>query len=132
MLGLNSAHQVLEIAALMLEANIARGQRNYKRAAELFNKAAQTEDKLNYDEPPDWYLPPRESLGAVLLQDGRPAEAEAVFREELQRHAKSPRAYFGLAECLHAESKTAAEAAARKEFEQAWKHADTVLRMDTL
>ncbi len=65
---------------------------------------------MNYDEPPDWYLPPRESLGAVLFLDGRAKEAEAVFREELKQHAKNPRALFGLAECLRAQGKSAQEA----------------------
>jgi tetratricopeptide (TPR) repeat protein len=132
MLGFNSAHQVLDIAALMLEANIARGQRNYKRAAESLNKAAQAEDKLNYDEPPDWYLPPRESLGAVLFTDGRYADAEAAFRAELKAHAKNPRALFGLAECLQAQKKTAEAGSVRKEFEAGWKNADTKLKMSDL
>ena len=131
-LGFNSAHQLLDIAAGMLEANIARAQRNYKRAADLLTKAAQAEDKLNYDEPPDWYLPPRESLGAVLFTDGRYAEAEAAFRAELKAHAKNPRALFGLAECLQAQKKTAEAANVRKEFEAGWKNADVKLKMSDL
>jgi tetratricopeptide (TPR) repeat protein len=132
MLGFNSAQQVLGIAAGMLDGYIARGQRNYKRAAELLGKAAQAEDKLNYDEPPDWYLPPRESLGAVLFTDGRYNEAEAAFRAELKAHAKNPRALFGLAECLQAQKKTAEAATVRKEFEAGWKNADVKLKMSDL
>jgi tetratricopeptide (TPR) repeat protein len=132
MLGFNSAQQVLGIAAGMLDGYIARGQRNYKRAAELLSKAAQAEDKLNYDEPPDWYLPPRESLGAVLFTDGRYADAEAAFRAELKAHAKNPRALFGLAECLQAQKKTAEAATVRKEFEAGWKNADIKLKMSDL
>ena len=131
-LGFNSAHQVLDIAAGMLEANIARAQRNYKRAAELLSKAAQEEDKLNYNEPPDWYLPPRESLGAVLFTDGRYADAEAAFRAELKARARNPRALFGLAECLQAQKKMAEAAAVRKEFEAGWKRADSKLKMSDL
>ncbi len=130
--GYNTAGQVFEIASLMLDADIARAHHDYKQAAALLVKAAQAEDALNYDEPPDWYLPPRESLGAVLLLDGKPAEAEAVFREELKAHPKNPRALFGLAESLRAQGKAAEEAAARKEFEEGWKHADTRLRMEDL
>jgi tetratricopeptide (TPR) repeat protein len=130
--GYNTAGKIFEIASWMLDANIARAQHDYIKAAALFTKAALAEDALNYDEPPDWYLPPRESLGAVLFLDGRPAEAEAVFREELKMHAKNPRALFGLAECLHAQSKAGDEAAVRKEFEDGWKHADTPLRMEDL
>jgi tetratricopeptide (TPR) repeat protein len=132
MLGFNSAQQVLGIAAGMLNGYIARGQRNYKRAAELLSKAAQAEDKLNYDEPPDWYLPPRESLGAVLFTDGRYADAEAAFRAELKAHAKNPRALFGLAECLQAQKKTGEAATVRKEFEAGWKNADVKLKMSDL
>ena len=130
--GYNSAEQIFDIAAWMLDANIARVRHDYKEAAELLTKAALAEDALNYDEPPDWYLPPRESLGAVLFLDGRPAEAEAVFRTELKVHPKNPRALFGLAECLHAQGKTSGEAAARKAFEEGWKYADTRLSIEDL
>ncbi len=98
----------------------------------MLTKAALAEDALNYDEPPDWYLPPRESLGAVLLLDGRPKEAEDVFRVELKNHAKNPRAFFGLAKCLRAQGKSAEEAAVRKEFDEGWKHADMRLRLEDL
>ncbi len=130
--GYNTAGQIFAIAGWMLDANIARARRDYRQAAALLTKAAEAEDALNYDEPPDWYLPPRESLGAVLLLDHRPKEAEAVFRAELKAHAKNPRALFGLAECLHALSNAGEEAAVRKEFEEGWKHADVQLRMEDL
>ncbi len=130
--GYNTTGQIFEMAGLMLDANIARQKHDYKQAASLLNKAALAEDALNYDEPPDWYLPPRESLGAVLLLDGRAKEAEAVFREELRRHARNPRALFGLAECLRLQGRSAEEAAVRKGFEDGWKHADIRLRMEDL
>jgi tetratricopeptide (TPR) repeat protein len=130
--GYNTAGQIFEIATWMLDANIARARRDYKQAAALLTKAALAEDALNYDEPPEWYLPPRESLGAVLFLDGRPSEAETVFRAELKAHPKNPRALFGLAESLHAQAKVGDEAAVRKEFEEGWTHADTRLRMEDL
>jgi tetratricopeptide (TPR) repeat protein len=130
--GYNTAGQIFEIATSMLDATIARAHHDYKRAASLLTKAALAEDALNYDEPPDWYLPPRESLGAVLLLDGHAGDAEAVFREELKQHAKNPRALFGLAEALHAQGKTSEEGAVRKEFTEGWKHADTELRIEEL
>jgi tetratricopeptide (TPR) repeat protein len=130
--GYNTAGQVLEIATATLDASIARSRRDYKQAAALLKKAALAEDALNYDEPPDWYLPPRESLGAVLFLDGHSSEAEAVFREELKQHAKNPRALFGLAECLHAQGKTSEENAVRREFGEGWKHADIQLRIQDL
>jgi tetratricopeptide (TPR) repeat protein len=130
--GYNTNGQIFDIAAWMLDAGIARGRHDYKQAEVMLAKAAKTEDALNYDEPPDWYLPPRESLGAVLLLDGRPAEAEAVFRAELKAHPKNPRALFGLAESLHVQGKTREEAPVRKAFQDGWTHADTQLRIQNL
>jgi tetratricopeptide (TPR) repeat protein len=130
--GYNTAGQIFEIAGAMLDANIARAKHNYKASAVMLTRAAQVEDALNYDEPPDWYLPPRESLGAVLFLDGHAKEGEAAFREELKQHPKNPRALFGLAECLRAQGKTSEEAAVQKQFEDGWKHADIQLRMEDL
>jgi tetratricopeptide (TPR) repeat protein len=130
--GYNTTSQIYAIAGAMLDANIARAHRDYKQAASLLAKAAKAEDALNYDEPPDWYLPPRESLGAVLLLDGHAQDAEAVFRDELKSHAKNPRALFGLAESLKAQRKSSEEAVARKDFEAGWKHADVQLRIEDL
>jgi tetratricopeptide (TPR) repeat protein len=131
-LGYNSASKVFQVAGLMLDASIARARGDKKHAVELLTKAAQAEDALNYDEPPDWYLPPRESLGAVLYSDGRYGEAETTFRAELKAHARNPRALFGLAESLKAQGKSGEEASVRKEFEAGWKRADTQLRMADL
>ncbi len=130
--GYNTTGQIFQIAQLMLDANIAKAKHDYKQAASLLNKAALAEDALNYDEPPDWYLPPRESLGGVLLLDGRAKDAEAAFREELKQHPKNPRALYGLAECLRAQGKAVQEAAVRKEFVDGWKHADIQLRIEDL
>jgi tetratricopeptide (TPR) repeat protein len=130
--GYNSAHPVLDLAAVMLDATMARARRDYPQAAELLRKAAQAEDRLNYNEPPDWYLPPRESLGAVLFTDGHYSDAEAVFRAELKAHPKNPRALFGLAECLRVQKKTAEQATVRKDFESGWKNADVKLSMADL
>jgi tetratricopeptide (TPR) repeat protein len=132
MLGFNPARQTLDIARMMLEANIARSGKDYKQAAEILNKAAQAEDGLNYDEPPDWYMPPREPLGAVLFADGRVAEAESVFRAELKAHPKNPRALFGLSECLTSQGKKDEAAKVRSEFEAGWKYADVKLTMADL
>lgn len=132
MLGFNSARGLLELAQLMLDASIARGRHDLTQSADLLRKAVHKEDVLNYNEPPDWYLPPRESLGAVLFEGGRFSEAEAVFSAELKVHAKNPRALFGLAESLQRQGKTAEAARVRKEFDEAWKYADLTLRIEDL
>ena len=58
---------------------------------EHFHQAARIEDSLAYDEPPDWYIPPRESLGRAYMTASHYAEAERTFREELARHPHSGR-----------------------------------------
>ncbi len=87
--GLNKASDILKIADRMLAARIASSRGDRGRAAELLKEAVATEDSLAYDEPPAWFLPAREALGALLLADGRAAEAESVFREDLKHNPRA-------------------------------------------
>lgn len=129
---LNSASHVLSIAQTVLDARIALAKRDHKAAAEHLQKAAEAEDTLNYAEPPGWYLPVRESLGGLLMMTGAYAEAEKVFRADLERNPRSGRSLFGLQESLKAQGKTYAAHMIQQEFETAWKNADTKLRMEDL
>jgi hypothetical protein len=74
----------------------------------------------------------RESLGAALFLAGRPAEADKVFREDLDKNPRNPRSLFGLWESLKAQKKSADAAWIRPEFQEAWKNADVDLRMEDL
>jgi len=130
--GLNKAGDILKIADRVLAARIAAARGERGRAAELLREAVATEDALAYDEPPAWFLPARETLGAVLLADGRAAEAEAVFREDLKHNPRSGRSLFGLAKSLEAQRKARAAADARRRFDAAWKDADTRLKLEDL
>jgi hypothetical protein len=130
--GLNKASDILKIADRMLAARIAAARGKRGRATELLKEAVATEDGLAYDEPPAWFLPAREALGAVLLADGHPAEAETVFREDLKHNPRSGRSLLGLAESLSAENKSWAAAEARRQFAEAWKGADLRLTIDDL
>ncbi|MBL8793382.1 MAG: hypothetical protein JNM56_05740, partial [Planctomycetia bacterium] len=123
----NKAASVLAIAERLLDARVALAGGNRKTAIEKLQGAVKNEDALNYIEPPDWYIPTRELLGAVLLQDGQAAEAEQVFRAALTRHPRNGRALFGLRESLQAQKKTYAAKLVDQEFAAAWKHADQVL-----
>ena len=69
----------------------------------------------------------RHNLGAGLLEAGRPAEAEAVYREDLRQYPENGRSLFGLAESLRAQGKAAEAAEAQQRFEAAWQHADVSL-----
>ena len=130
--GFNTASAVLAIAENVSSARIAMARNDRRLAIERLKKAAELEDALNYDEPEDWYIPVKESLGGLLIQNGDFAEAEKVFRSELKKHLRNGRALFGLVESLKAQGKTLAAQFVQSEFEAAWKNADIKLRIEDL
>ncbi len=124
---MNSARDILGIARDVLAAELARAQGDLPAALARFQRAVAAEDALRYDEPPDWPYPVRHQLGAALLTAGRAQQAEAVYRADLQRHPHNGWALYGLAQSLEAQGKTAQASAARRDFSEAWKHADVSL-----
>ena len=131
LIGLNPASAVLKVAESLLRAEIALAKKNPDAPA-LFKKAIEAEDLVTYDEPPDWYYPIRESYGAILLQSGRAVDAEKVFREDLEKNPGNGRSLFGLMESLKAQNKQSDARWVQQQFEEAWKHADTTLRIQDL
>ena len=127
--GLNSAGSVLLIAEHVLAARLAWARGEKPVAIDEWKKAVRAQDALNYDEPPGWYYPVRESLGAALLLGGQAAEAEDVFRADLRDNPRNGRSLFGLLESLKAQRKEGAPLVER-EFERAWKNADTKLKIE--
>ena len=130
--GLNKATSVLDVATHVLNARIALAKVDRRSAVELLRHAITVEDGLAYDEPPGWYLPVRETLGGVLLGGREYVEAEKVFRAELKKHPRSGRALSGLYESLKAQAKNTAARSVWREFQAAWKNADTRLRVEDL
>ncbi|MBV9209991.1 MAG: hypothetical protein JOZ52_05150 [Acidobacteria bacterium] len=130
--GLNSASSILQIAENTLRARIAIAARDYKTAIALLSKGVEMQDALAYDEPPAWFLVERESLGGALMQSGDYAGAEKVFRADLAINLRNGRSLFGLMESLKAQGKREAAASVQREFESAWKKADTQLRIEDL
>lgn len=128
----NSGKDLFALAKEILDARIAMAGGNAAEAVEHWKKAVAMHDALNYDEPPDWYYPVRESLGAALLASGNAAESEQVFREDLRRNPRNPRSLFGLLHSLQAQQKDADAAWVREQFAIAWKNADTKLQLGDL
>jgi tetratricopeptide (TPR) repeat protein len=87
---------VLGIAAKVIEARIAQAKGDHGQAAAQFAAAAEIQDRLPYMEPPFWYYPVHQSLGAELLQQGKVEEAQAAFRVALQRSPNNGWAAAGL------------------------------------
>ena len=130
--GFLSARAAMDLSAVVLDARVAWAKGARDIAIQLWRRAVAREDKLPYDEPPTWYYPMRESLGAALLMAGRPADAERVFREDLLRNPRNARSLFGLQAALEKQSKDADAAWIAREFEEAWKDADTKLSINGL
>ena len=130
--GLNRAGKVLKIAETVLTARISAAKHDDKAAIKLLRDAVKLEDLLAYDEPPAWFTPVRESLGGVLLRSGDFAEAEQVFRADLEKNRRNGRSLFGLLEALKAQKKGYAVNFVQQEFETAWKNADTKLTIADL
>ncbi|MEO5860326.1 MAG: hypothetical protein ABIR33_15435 [Pyrinomonadaceae bacterium] len=125
--GNNSAHAVLKIADEMLAGEIAWAKGDKEAGIDALRRSVAAEDLLNYNEPPDWHLPAREWLGRALMRAGEYAEAEGVFRKEIDKNPKNGRALFGLAAALDKQGKSTSATMVRKEFEAAWKDADIKL-----
>lgn len=127
--GYNSAKSVLELAAAILDGKLAAAGGNLPGAVVFYAKAVAAQDRLNYDEPPDWFYPARETLGAALLANGNAAEAENVFRQDLARNPRNGRSLFGLWKALAAQNKTDDSAWVEREFNTAWQQADVALKL---
>jgi tetratricopeptide (TPR) repeat protein len=125
----NKAKDVLNIATNVLGAKIAQAKHDSAGAVSLLRRAVAIQDTLKYDEPPDWFYPVRESLGAVLLLNGNAAEAEKVFREDLDRNPRNPRSLFGLAEALRAQNRAYDAQFVDKQFQSNWKSNEIKLKV---
>ena len=129
MSSLNPTSTILMIVQDVLDARIAEAKHDYQKALDSFFKGIKDEDSLAYDEPPQWFHPVRESLGGFLLRIGNYVDAEILFRADLERNKHSGRSLFGLMESLKAQKKPSDAAVIQKEFEAAWKNADTKLNV---
>jgi hypothetical protein len=125
--GNNNAEMLALVAMPYLDGRLAMMSGNTAAAITYLRQAVAAEDALTYDEPPGWYLPSRNALGAALLHAGDLPAAEQVFRDELAIHAESGRALFGLRAALAGQGRDREALAVRKRFDHAWRAADVAL-----
>ena len=79
----NTCRDILAVAGAMLDGELEYRKGNHDTAFALLRRAVELDDGLPYDEPWGWMQPARHALGALLLERGRHAEAEAVYRADL-------------------------------------------------
>jgi hypothetical protein len=123
----NTAAAIFAPAPEVLAGELAARRKQYDAAIAHLERAVRLEDSLVYTEPEEWHYPARQALGAVLIEAGRPREAETVYWEDLRRHRGNGWSLFGLAQALRAQGKTAEAEAIQARFAEAWKRADVTL-----
>ncbi len=124
MFQVNRAHDVLAIADYVLVGEIAFMRGQTEAAVAALEAGIEIEDRLRYMEPPEWIQPVRHTLGAVLLEAGRHADAERVYREDLRRWPENGWSLHGLSRCLRARGANDQAAAVERRFRDAWARAD--------
>ena len=126
------AKSLIGIAKSLLRGEISFRSSAMAAAVTSFEKAVAMQDALPYTEPPFWYYPTRQSLGAALLADGRAAEAQLVFEADLEQYPMNGWSLYGLTEALNAQGLTASAEAARQRFETVWQFSDVTLSSSVL
>lgn len=115
------------IARDELAARIEMARGNMETGIDLLRAAIEKEDALPYVEPPYWYYPIRQRLGAALMQIDAPAEAEEVFRRDLEIYKHNGWSLYGLHQSLLAQGKDAEARDVEKKFNAIWQAADIEL-----
>jgi tetratricopeptide (TPR) repeat protein len=125
-------HTILDVATPMLAGEILYREGKTDEGLTQLRDAVKAEDALRYIEPPAWFLPVRHALGAALMQSGRYAEAETVYREDLARQPGNGWSQFGLAESLRVRGQKEEAEKIGAEFKKTWRDADTEIKSSCL
>ena len=128
----NKAKDIMKIAKDVLGAKIAVAKKDNGGAIAMLREAVAIQDTLKYGEPPDWFYPVRESLGATLLVNGDAAGAEKVFRDDLDRNLRNPRSLWGLHQALLEQKRGYDAEFVQKQFNSSWKGTSGALKLDDL
>lgn len=116
----NAMAQILAISREVLAGEIALARGEHEKAIGHLETAVRLEDALIYVEPSDWYVPSRHNLGAALLAASRPAEAEAVYRKDLEVYPRNGWALMGLERSLRAQGKADEAEKVQQQVKQVW------------
>jgi len=130
--GPTPASHVLSLAMHALLGEIEEAKGNLDAAIMHYGHAIDFQDNLNYTEPPDWSQSMRLYQGAALLKAGRAAEAESVYRRDLEWNQQNPWTTFGLYQAQEAQGKEQEAIITNRQFESWWRNADVELEYSRL
>jgi tetratricopeptide (TPR) repeat protein len=128
----NKSSDILALAAATLEAQLAWERGEKDQSIEAWRRAVKLEAKIQYDEPPAWFYPVRQSLAAALLRSGRPREAETVLRAAMGKQPRDGRLLFGLWQSLLAQDRHSEATLVEQQFVAAWRDATVKLSIEDL
>ena len=123
----NKAASIFAIAPEVLAGELAAKRKDYDRAVAHLERGVRLEDGLVYTEPAEWHYPVRQALAAVLLEAGRPNEAETVYWDDLRRNPENGWSLYGLAQALKAQKRDSDAAIVEARLAKAWARADEKL-----
>ncbi|MFK7923112.1 MAG: tetratricopeptide repeat protein [Bacteroidia bacterium] len=125
---INSVYELVQIAEKVLRAEILAEGQNYDQSITMLKEAIAIEDKLNYNEPPDWFFSVRHSLGAHQLAAGKAREAVQTYLADLERLPRNGWALHGLVQAYTKLNEVAKAQELAKQWKTAWAHADVELQ----
>jgi tetratricopeptide (TPR) repeat protein len=126
------APDLLGIAEHVARGRFASVRGRDEQAADHFRQAVAIEDTIPYMEPPFWYYPVNQSLGAALYRAGRYQEAQQAFMAAIAKYPGNGWALYGLAQSERALGRPAQAAAAQAALSRAWLGDPKWLRMERI
>ena len=126
------AAEILQIAEYFVEAEGAAVREDYVAAEKSLTEAVAIEDGLKYTEPPYWYFPIRQYLGAVQLQRSEYVLAEQTYRIDLRKNPRNGWSMKGLIVALKGQGRTSQANDVSKEYVDVWGEADIELKTSRL
>ena len=121
-----------KVAYEVLAGEIEAAKGNFGVAIEHLEQAVVFEDELAYNEPAEWYIPTRQSLGAVLLKAKRYKDAELVFMEDLEYYRDNGWSLMGLYQSLAGQGQKDRADEIKLKFDKAWSESDIQIKTSVL
>lgn len=137
MLFNNTCRDILAVGEQMMLGELAYHRGDHEKAFDYLRKSVELDDNLPYDEPWGWMQPTRHALGALLIEQNRHEEAEAVYRADLGLDATLSRAcqhpgnvwsLHGLHECLVKRGETTEAKHIKLQLDQAMARAEIPIK----
>ena len=121
-----------KVAYEVLAGEIEALKGNFKLSSNHFENAMKYEDELPYNEPAEWYIPTRQSYGAILLKAKAYKKAEKIFRSDLEYYPNNGWALMGLYQSLKGMNKMEEAKKVKEKFDVVWSKSDIQIKSSVL